>query len=368
MFSLKTSNRTFIESVLLLLLLLILLLAVYEVLQPFFGILTFALIFAVSFSTPYRHLVKMLKGKRKLAAVIYVVLLLLIFTIPFIYIVSAISDHFREAVDFVGSVKENGLPPLPSWIQNLPIVGDSINSFWLELKDPQQTIGHYEAQIKKGVQLLLASGSGILGATVQFVFGIIISAFFLVSDHQILLPIKAGMKHLLGAKEGIELVHASGEAIKGVMISVMGTALITAFISWIGFSIAGIPFALGLSALVFFFVAIQVGPLLVWIPLIIWQASIGETGWTIFLIIYAIALIAVENLIRSILIAKSGGKLPFLVLFIGVTGGVIVWGFTGMFKGAIIMSIFYTIFSQWLHKKKLEHDLLVHHHEHPEST
>jgi predicted PurR-regulated permease PerM len=40
----------------------------------------------------------------------------------------------------------------------------------------------------------------------------------------------------------------------------MGTALIAAFISWIGLTIAGIPFSLVLSALIFFLVLIQVGP------------------------------------------------------------------------------------------------------------
>ena len=166
----KTSNRPFIESVLLLLLLLALMFSVFEVLKPFFGVLTFALIFAVSFFKPYQHLVKWLKGRRKLGAVIYVVILLSIFAIPFIYIVSAISDHFREAVDFIGSVKEDGLPSLPAWVSNLPMVGGNIEAFYQNLSDdPQQTVGPYAAQIKKSVPHLLTAGTGMFGATFQVI-------------------------------------------------------------------------------------------------------------------------------------------------------------------------------------------------------
>jgi predicted PurR-regulated permease PerM len=55
----------------------------------------------------------------------------------------------------------------------------------------------------------------------------------------------------------------------------------------------------------------------------------------------------VDNVVKPILIGK-GGKLPIIVLFIGVVGGMSAWGFTGMFKGAIIMAVFYTLLQSWL--------------------
>jgi predicted PurR-regulated permease PerM len=44
--------------------------------------------------------------------------------------------------------------------------------------------------------------------------------------------------------------------------------------------------------------------------------------------------------------------LPFLVLFFGVVGGLAAWGFTGMFKGAIILAVFYTVLTTWLERKQ----------------
>jgi len=353
----KTSSRSVIETVLVMLLLLALMFALYDVLRAFFGVFTFALIFAVSFSKPYEKLVKLLKNKRKLAAIIYAILLISIITLPFVFIISAIANHVKEASIFISNVKEHGLPPLSPKIASLPLVGDQITSFWKNiLINPQETLGPHEPQIKAAFNHVLTTGMGMLGATFQFVLGIIISAFFLAGGEKMLLPVKAAMKHLLGARDGIELLHATGQAVKGVSIGVMGTAFFAALISWIGFAIAGVPFALGLAALVFFLVVIQVGPLLVWIPLIIWYATQGHTGWTIFLIIYTAGVMIIDTILKPILIAKSGGKLPFLVLFLGVVGGMIAWGFTGMFKGAIIMAVFYTIFTKWLEKRKSEQE------------
>ena len=59
----------------------------------------------------------------------------------------------------------------------------------------------------------------------------------------------------------------------------------------------------------------------------------------------------IDNILKPILIARTG-KLPVLVLFLGVIGGMLAWGFTGMFKGAIILAVFYTILNSWLGKQE----------------
>jgi predicted PurR-regulated permease PerM len=193
----------------------------------------------------------------------------------------------------------------------------------------------------------------MVGTALQFIAGIVISAFLLVSGERALAPVKAVTVHLLGRRDGLSLIQATAVAIRSVSIGVMGTAFIASLISWIGLLIAGIHLAILLSALVFFLVLIQLGPLAVWIPLVIYTASEGHTGTTIFLIIYGIVLLIIDALLKPVLIAKSGGKLPFLVLFLGVVGGLAAWGFTGMFKGAIILSVSYTLFDSWLEKRNV---------------
>src|ERR1700761_7513189 len=119
---LPNDSRSIIETILVLLLLLLLFLALYDVLRVFIGVLTFALIFSVSFFGPYERLVRLLGNKRSLWALVYSILLIAIIALPVTYIISEVRGHIREAIRVVGDVKANGIPPLPKWGGNLPLV------------------------------------------------------------------------------------------------------------------------------------------------------------------------------------------------------------------------------------------------------
>jgi len=344
----ERSTRGLIETVLALLFLLILLWDLYLVLSVFLGVFTYAIIFSVSLASLFERLSKLLRGRRKLAAFVYALILILIMALPFIYIISALSEHAGVVVKWVAEAKVNGVPALPDWIAALPFVGEKIGTFWEEVRtDPTRAIMMYESTLTAMMMRMASGGAGIVWAAIEFIVGIIVSAMFLVNRDTILPPLYKTMKSIVGFNDGPALVNATGRAVKGVAVGVMGTAFIAALLAWIGFKIAGISFAVGLAAITFFLVVIQVGPLLVWLPVAIWLATHGHTGAAIFITIWGIVvLMGVDNILKPILIARSG-KLPVLVLFLGVIGGLVAWGFTGMFKGAIILAVFYTIFWSW---------------------
>jgi predicted PurR-regulated permease PerM len=343
--------RSNIEAILIVLLFLGLIYALFDVLKVFLGIFTFALIFAVSFAQAFEKLVTFLKGRRRLAAVIYSVLLIAIIVQPFMLLISTLSHHVKDLSHFISEVKQHGLPPLPTSLSELPFVGDSITNYYTQLQEqPKETLAQHEQQIKAVLQGIITKGAGVFGAAGEIILGIIISAFILSGRDKIFIPFSNALRHILGKDETESLLKTSEMAVKGVAIGIMGTAFIAAIIAWIGLFIAGIPFSLGIAAIVFFLVIIQVGPLPVWIPIVIWLFIQGHTGWAIFMIVYGIVLLGIDAVVKPLLISKSG-KLPFLVLFLGVIGGMVAWGFTGMFKGAIIVALGYTIFVNWLERK-----------------
>lgn len=346
-------RRNVIETALVLLLLLVLLSSLYTVLSVFLGVFTYAIILAVSIHPLFEKLVRLLGNKRKLAAFIYALILIAVIALPYIYLINELGNYAHQSAQWVADAKTNGVPALPDWIAGLPLVGEKISAGWVKLQNDPSTIGLYEPQIKSVLSRIITGGMGIIGAGLEFILGIIISAMLLTSGTKTLNPIYALTRKIIGEHDGPALVDASGRAVKGVAIGVMGTAFIAAIAAWIGFSIAGLSIAAGLAAITFFLVVIQVGPLFVWLPVSIWLASQGQTGMAIFVAIYGIlVLMVIDNVLKPILIAKSG-KLPVLVLFLGVVGGMVAWGFTGMFKGAIVLAIFYTLFNSWL-KPKVE--------------
>jgi predicted PurR-regulated permease PerM len=93
---------------------------------------------------------------------------------------------------------------------------------------------------------------------------------------------------------------------------------------------------------------IQLGPLLVWLPVAIWLGAEGQVGWAIFTAAWGVVvLMGTDNIVKPVLIARSG-KLPLVVLFVGVIGGLAAWGFTGMFIGATTLAIMWTVLNDWL--------------------
>jgi len=347
-------RRNVIETALVLLLLLILLSALNTVLSIFFGVFTYAIILAVSFFPLFEKFSALLKNRRKLAAFIYSLLLIGVVALPFIYLVSALGNFLHESQLWIADAKANGIPPLPGWITGLPLVGKKISTGWQSLQNDPATIHLYEPKIRAVITRLLGGGLGLVGAGLELILGIIISAVFLTSGAKILNPLYMVMRRIVGEHDGPALIDASGRAVKGVAIGVMGTGFIAGIAAWIGFSIAGIPIAGALAAITFFLVVIQIGPLLVVLPVVIWLAMQGQSGMAIFMGIYGlVVLMGIDNVLKPILIAKSG-KLPILVLFLGVIGGMTAWGFTGMFKGAIILAVFYTLFNSWAKRPRNE--------------
>ncbi|MCU0403580.1 MAG: AI-2E family transporter, partial [Chitinophagaceae bacterium] len=306
-------------------------------------------------------LVKVLGNRRKIAGFLYGLVLVAIVAVPMILMISKVINSFHGLHEIINSIKEHHVPPLPEKISSLPYVGEKAQNMWNALEDdPKKATEMYGPQVKAFLQHMISAGGGIIGAALELIIGIIISAVVLtVGGNKVVEPLVKTLKTLTGEKQGMELVDASGRAIRGVAIGVMGTGLIAALLAWLGYAIAGIETAALLAAITFFLVVIQLGPALVVIPVVIYLAQSGQTGWAIFVGVYGlVVLMSVDNILKPILISRSG-KLPVLVLFLGVVGGMTAWGFTGMFKGAIVMALFYTLIQGWIKEEKTQEAALL---------
>lgn len=344
-------QRHFFEYVIGLILFLLFLAATYFTLSVFLGIFTFAIIFAVPFAPLFNKLVGWLGGKRKLAAIIYGVILVAVVAVPLLFVISSLASFAQQLQDLLHDIREHRIPALPAWLSDLPYVGEKATALWSALEnDPEGTLKKYEPQLKVILPKIIQAGGSIITTGLELVVGVIISAILLLRGEKAVEPLRQFLEKILGKDMGTAMLSATGRAINGVAVGVMGTALIAMAVSWIGFKIAGIAIAGGLAAVIFLFTVVQLGPVPVMLPVVLWMFSQDHTGWGIFMIVWTLVLMVVDNVIKPILIGKSG-KLPILVLFLGVIGGMSAWGFTGMFKGAIVLAVSYTLFTSWAKRK-----------------
>jgi predicted PurR-regulated permease PerM len=349
----ETDMRQTVRTAVVLLILFLLLYAFYNVISVFLGVLTYAIIFSVSFHGPFEKLRQRFSRFKKMPAIIYGVLMVALIALPFIFLIGKLGDVLRNLMHVFGNIRHGQVPALPDFIKKIPILGEKVVAAWTQLeKDPVATIGVYDDQIRNVLHHMVSGGTGILGAGLEIILGIVVSALLLHSGKKALAPVEALLASLVGDEKSAAIIDASGRAIRGVAVGVMGTGLIAALAAFIGFSISGIGIAGILAAITFLLVVVQVGPLLVWLPVALWFHHEGQTGWAIFTAIYGVVvLMGIDNILKPILIGKSG-KLPILVLFLGVVGGMAAWGFTGMFKGAIVLAVLYTLIQSWIHRQK----------------
>jgi predicted PurR-regulated permease PerM len=142
-------------------------------------------------------------------------------------------------------------------------------------------------------------------------------------------------------------VRLAGQAIRSVALGVVVTAVAQSVVAGIGLAVAGVPFASMLTALIFILCLIQLGPVLVMLPAVVWMYYSGDTLWASVLLVFGIVAGTMDQFIRPVLI-RRGADLPMLLILAGVIGGLIAFGVLGIFIGPTVLAVTYTLLNAWM--------------------
>ncbi len=151
----------------------------------------------------------------------------------------------------------------------------------------------------------------------------------------------------LSGERGQELTELSVATVKSVVTGILGIAVIQSTLAGLGFVVMDIP-AAGVLAFVCLILAIvQIDILLILIPLSIYVFSVSSTGVAVAFLVWNIAVGLLNNVLKPILLAK-GVDAPMAIIFIGAIGGMMLNGIIGLFVGAVVMVLGYSLFMVWL--------------------
>ena len=321
------------------------------ILLPFTSIMLWGLILGIAFKPLHDKMVKMMKGKGKLASLIIVLVCLAIFIIPGWLLLDSIIENVK---DLKASFQAGTLTlPAPSEkVKSWPVFGEKLYDLWYSAStNLEQTIIKYKSELT-GIGSKLARGLiSVGGGIFQLLISIIIAGVLLVIPG-IGESIRKFFRKLAGDR-GDEFADITRKTIGNVVKGVLGVAVIQAALIGVGFFLAEVPYAGVWTLLVFLLAGLQIPPTLVVIPIAIYLFSAKETLpavlWTIYLLLGGLS----DNILKPILLGK-GAPVPMLVIFLGVVGGFILSGFIGLFTGAIVMSIGYKLFVAWINSVKPE--------------
>jgi predicted PurR-regulated permease PerM len=320
------------------------------VLRPFIASLVWAAVLAYASWPVYEWLLAKLNGRSGTAATAMTVLLLLAIVAPFATMGISLADSAAALIRLLREAMERPLPPLPGWIESLPLVGVYIKTQWLALMQQDEgalLIQFREFLLKLPLKDWGIKAGGALGRGVVLITFSVLICFFFYRDGPAITAFRRAVMERLAGHRAQRLIAVTAGTVSRVVNGILGTALAQSILALIGFWIAGVPGAVLLGLLTFFLSIVPVGPPLVWGPAALWLFSQGQTGWAIFLAIYGLVVIsAVDNIVKPYLISR-GGALPLLLVFMGVLGGVLAFGFIGVFLGPVILAVAYSLLSEW---------------------
>lgn len=158
-----------------------------------------------------------------------------------------------------------------------------------------------------------------------------------------------GIRHFatrLAGVRGDAAVLLAAQAIRAVALGVVVTALVQAVLGGIGLAVSGVPYATLLTVLMILSCLVQLGPLPVLIPAIIWLYWTGDTTGNGTVSLGGVVG-TLDNVIRPMLI-RMGADLPLILILSGVIGGLIAFGMIGLFIGPVLLAVSSASFAAWV--------------------
>ena len=309
------------------------------VLQPFVAAMLFAAVISVTTWPLYEKLLARVGGKVNRAALLMTLLLTLLIVIPMAFLAANVAEVMPGLADNIGNLLGSISDTPPSWLQKIPVAGALLDGYWHTLASSHEELNKLLQQfypLARNVLLktVTLTGEGLL----QLVLALFIAFFFYRDGKGIARRMQVASRKLAGDL-GEQMLGLARSTVMGVMIGIVGTAIAQALVMLLGLLIAGVPAPVLLAAATFFLSMVPVGPPLIWAGAAFWLFGNGESGWAIFMVLWGLLLVSsVDNFLKPLLISRTS-SLPILLITLGVFGGALAFGFTGIFLGPTLLAL-----------------------------
>ncbi len=299
----------------------------FLLLKPILFSIIFGFILVFIFAPLYNLLYKKLKSKNW-TAILITILLIIVIVVPLIFLIPFIVGQaikiftFAQQIDFV-TILDKLFPSLASSDALTAQIDSVLHSFITNLTSGMvNTVSNF----------LINIPTTLLQLTV-----VLFTFFFTIRDKSEFIEY---LKTILPFSKDVQ--ERLLKATKDVTISVLYGQIIIGFVqglvAGLGFFLFGAP-----SALLFMILAIVagvlpiVGPSIVWIPMAVYLLATGNNVASLGVVIFGIASIVVDNILRPIVISKRA-RMNSLLALLGTIGGLVFFGIIGLVLGPLIIA------------------------------
>ncbi|OGR88610.1 MAG: hypothetical protein A3A86_01410 [Elusimicrobia bacterium RIFCSPLOWO2_01_FULL_60_11] len=322
-----------------------LLFQVLRILSPFYTGLFGAIILSLIFWPIHRISIHMIgREKPNLSAGVSTAVLLTVIVVPLILISWLLYQEIRQAYPLISHFANT----LESWRQGESISDNSIlnaietrlhaavklsginlRAFVLESMDTaaNSLVSASRALPRNAVSLF--ANIVVMTTTIFFIFRDGPSFFRKLKD---LIPMDEKHKDHIAHQLYITLTAV----VRGVVI----VAFVQGFLAWVGFAMARAPSPILLGFLTSLFAIVPIiGAGIVWVSTVVFYAVTGFYMKALFIFLWGFFVVSLaDNFLRPVLIGDRT-RLPFLSVFLGLVGGIKVYGPMGIFFGPLIVAL-----------------------------
>ncbi|WP_223246963.1 AI-2E family transporter [Sulfuriferula thiophila] len=326
----------------------------FVVLRPFLAATLLAAVLCVSTWPLYLRLLRKVQGRKNIAALIMTLSLALVIILPLALVAYNLSDNVTVFYNDIKQVVTAGPLAPPAWLAGVPVVGQSLAEYWHLIATSREEMDAFTQRLLEPIKSFLLAGGMLLGQGVlEMSLAAFVSFFFYRDGEALVRFLNMAMDRVVGM-HAENILGIINNTVRGVMYGLLGTALAQGFVATIGFAIASVPAALLLGLATGLFSLLPIGPPLIWGGASLWLFYQGNIGWGVFMLLWGFFLISgVDNVVKPMIISR-GTNLPFVLGLFGVMGGLIAFGFVGVFIGPTLLAVAYSLLREWadLHGKK----------------
>jgi len=317
------------------------------VLSPFFASLAWAGILAYVTWPLHQRLLDRLPERHNLVALVMTLGVAATLLLPLVWVIFTVAMDVTAATALFKQLSTYGLPALPDAVRAWPGGAWFAEQYQRVQGDPEwfraqiDVLGFHDTASLKA----LVGGAGRMVAK----FGLAVFALFFLFRHgiSVLAQFHGVATRWLGeAARGY--IQAVGVTVRAVVFGIVLTALAQGVLAGLGYWVAGIP-APALWGVITALISLIpfVGPV-VWIGLSLSLLAHGETQAALGLFLWGALVVSwVDNLIRPLVISGPT-RIPFLLVFLGVLGGINAFGLIGLFLGPVLLAVSVAIWREWL--------------------
>jgi predicted PurR-regulated permease PerM len=319
------------------------------ILADFLPALAWAAVLAIALWPLYRWLLRLLpeRSDRALGPLLGTLLIGIVFIAPLVLLGIAVARESHFVIEFIAEARHQGIP-VPGAVERLNVVGPTLAEWWrANLSDPamaEEMIGR--VNLRTLTESVREYGGEVAHRLAIFLFTLL-TLFFVFRDGAALTEKLRDLSDRMIGLRGERIARQMIAAVHGTVTGLVLVGLAEGILLGLVYFAVGLPYPASAGAVTGVAAVIPFAAPVVYVLAGVYLLAIGNTlGGIIILVFGSVLLFIADHFVRPFLIGGAA-RLPFLLVLLGILGGLQTMGFIGLFLGPAVMAALVALWREW---------------------